>query len=109
MKKGEIILLELPLSNGHEQFGLRPAILLSREINNMVFIVPLTTKRSALKYHFTINVENSKLKGLKENSTALVFQMRALDKKIIKKKLGKLEEDLLSRINKLITEIFELK
>ncbi len=109
MKKGEIVLLELPLSNGHEQFGARPAIIVSEEINKIIIVIPLTTKISALKYPFTINIECSKLNGLKENSTALLFQLRALDKKRIKNKIGELEENSLKEINKLLIEMLKLK
>ena len=109
MKKGDIFLLELPLSNGREQFGIRPAIVFSEEIGKMIVVIPLTTKLSALKYSFTINIENSKLNGLKENSTALLFQLRALDKKRIKDKIGELEENLLKEIDKLLIEMLKLK
>lgn len=109
MKKGEIVLLELPLSNGHEQFGIRPAIIFSEEIERVILVIPLTTKKSALKYPFTINIENSKLNGLKENSTALLFQIRALDKKRIKNKLGELEKNLLKEIDKLLIKMLKLE
>lgn len=109
MKKGEIVLIELPLSNGHEQRGLRPAIIFSEELGKMIVVIPLTTKTSALKYPFTINLENSKLNGLKENSTALLFQLHAIDKKRIKNKLGELEENLLKEIDSLLIKMLKLK
>jgi len=109
MKKGDIFLLELPLSNGHEQFGIRPAIVFSEEIGKMIVVIPLTTKLSALKYPFTINIKSSKLNGLNEDSIALIFQLRAIDKKRINNKLGELEKNLLSKIDNLLNKLLNIK
>ena len=45
MKIGDIYSVEIPLSNGHEQAGVRPAIIVqSEEVKKLptIFIVPLT-------------------------------------------------------------------
>ena len=42
--KGDILLVDLSdSSKGHEQFGCRPAIMLSDTISNMVIVVPITS------------------------------------------------------------------
>ena len=109
MTKGDIVLLKLPLGDSHEQSGLRPAIVMSEEVAKILVIIPLTTKASALKYPFTINIKSSKLNGLNEDSIALIFQLRAIDKKRINNKLGELEKNLLSKIDNLLNKLLNIK
>lgn len=105
MNKGEIVLLKLPEIKGHEQFGLRPAIIISKEIAGMILVIPLTTNSSSLKYSFTININSSKNNGLELDSIALIFQLRAIDKRRIKNKIGVLEDKYILEINKMIKEM----
>jgi mRNA-degrading endonuclease toxin of MazEF toxin-antitoxin module len=45
MTKGDIWLVEIPPTNGHEQSGLRPVLALSPvEVNVLVTIIPFTLK-----------------------------------------------------------------
>ena len=109
MKRGEIYLVEFPSSEGHEQRGLRPAIIFSEDTAGIISIIPFTAKASSIKYTYTLKVLKSKFNGLNEDSIALIFQLRAIDKKRIKNKLGELEGDLLNEINKLLIEMLKLK
>ena len=109
MKRGEIYLVEFPSSKGHEQRGLRPAIIFSNDTSGIISIIPFTAKAISTKYNYTLKVLKSKFNGLNEDSIALIFQLRAIDKKRIKNKLGELEEDLLNGINKLLIEMLKLK
>ena len=43
MKKGEIWLVELPSTNGHEQVGNRPVIILSDTESNISIVIPFTS------------------------------------------------------------------
>ena len=102
MKKGEIWSVEIPVSNGHEQSGLRPVIIFSEVEANIVIIIPLTSSLQALKYPNTIEVNPTYTNGLKTNSVALVFQLRAIDKKRMKNRIGTIENKLLEEINQMI-------
>lgn len=108
MKKGEIYLVEL-FGQGHEQKGLRPVVIYSDKNANVVLVVPLTANRSALKYSFTYIVNSSKANGLSEDSIALIFQLRIIDYRKIKNKIGELEEAHLNDIDKKIKEMLKLK
>ncbi|MBI2581466.1 type II toxin-antitoxin system PemK/MazF family toxin [Candidatus Woesearchaeota archaeon] len=50
MKKGEIWLVELPTTNGHEQEGYRPAMVLAEAEANIAIIVPFTSNLQALRF-----------------------------------------------------------
>ena len=56
MKKGEIWYAEIPKSNGYEQSGLRPVIILSETEANTVIIIPFTSNFQSLKYLSTIEI-----------------------------------------------------
>lgn len=50
MQEGDIYLVEIPASNGHEQAGFRPAIIIqSSDIEKLptVLVIPLTSKIKA--------------------------------------------------------------
>lgn len=109
MNKGEIYLLNIPASNGHEQTGFRPAIILSEEVSNMIIIAPLTSKDEAKNYKFTLEINPSKENNLDKKSTALIFHLKSIDKKRIKNKLGEIEIPILNEIDNQIKEMLNLK
>ncbi|MDI6743773.1 MAG: type II toxin-antitoxin system PemK/MazF family toxin [Thermodesulfovibrionales bacterium] len=94
MTFGDIYLVEIPTSGGHEQQGVRPAIVVQTAENiekvPTVLIVPFTTQIRAANFPFTFVVEPDSTNNLTSTSIALVFQLRAIDKKRIKSKIGSL-------------------
>jgi len=103
MQFGDIYLVEIPLSSGHEQAGLRPAVIVQEigvEKMPTVLIVPLTSKLKAKDFPFTLVIEPDQSNNLNAVSVCLVFQIRAIDKKRLQKKIGRIgqvEIDLLKR------------
>ncbi|MHB1665588.1 MAG: type II toxin-antitoxin system PemK/MazF family toxin [bacterium] len=91
---GDIYLVEIPTSEGHEQQGLRPAIIVQTadDIDKVptVLIVPFTTQIKALNFPFTFVVNPDSANNLASVSIVLVFQLRAIDKKRLKNKIGSL-------------------
>ena len=108
MKKGEIWYAEIPKSNGHEQSGLRPVIILSEIEANTVIIIPFTSNSQSLKYPSTLKINSSKNSGLGSGSTALIFQIRAIDKKRLKNKVGVIESKELKEIDSILKKILKL-
>ena len=108
MNSGEMWFVEIPSTNGHEQSGLRPVIVLSEVDADIVIIVPFTSNLQALRYPNTIEVQPSKENGLKTTSVALVFQIRAIDKKRMKEKTGNLEETQLKEVNRILKQILKI-
>lgn len=51
-------------------------------------VVPLTSKQKASDFPFTFVIEPDQLNNLDSISVALVFQLRAIDKKRLKNKIG---------------------
>ncbi len=109
MKKGEIWLVKIPKSNGHEQSGLRPVIVLSSVEANVVFILPFTSNLTALRFIHTVEILPSVTNGLSTASVALVFQLRAIDSKRLIRKIGDLETDTMAQVNEMIKKLLTLE
>ena len=107
MKKGEIWLVELPSTNGHEQIGTRPVIVLA-ETANIAVIIPFTSNIQALRFPHTIEIKPSKKNGLSSISIAMIFQIRAIDKKRLKKQLGTSEDSILKEIDMILKKMLNL-
>ncbi len=111
MREGDIYLVEIPASGGHEQAGLRPAIIIQAtglEKLPTVLIVPLTSKIKAADFPFTFIIEPDQSNNLNVSSVALVFQLRAIDKRRIKNKLGELKQDKLEILRQNLKKIMGL-
>jgi len=108
MKKGEIWIVEFPALNGHEQAGTRPVIIMADTEANISIIIPFTSNIQALRFPHTIEIEPSKENGLSSKSVALVFQIRAIDKKRMKKKIGITDAATIKRIDKMLKTILQI-
>ncbi len=108
MKKGEMWLVEFPSTDSHEQSGTRPVIIISETEANIVLVIPLTSNLQALRFPHTLEIKPSKLNGLSTVSVGLAFQLRAIDKKRLKAKIGEVEETVLKRIDVLLKKLLGL-
>ena len=101
IKRGEIVLVDLSGAQFNEQGYSRPAIIIQNDIGNRysptTIIVPLTSKvKNDLVTH--VEIRGNRRTGLKETSTALCEQVRTVDKRRIIKKIGKIDNMILSKI-----------
>ena len=108
MKKGEIWLVDLPPTNGYEQSGLRPVLVLSRVEVNVVIILPFTANVSALRFPHTVEIQPSPSNGLNATSIVLVFQIRAIDRKRLQRKIGELAPEIVTSIDQMLRQILSL-
>ena len=108
MKKGEIWLVEFPSANGHEQTGKRPVIIIAETEMNISIVIPFTSNLQALRFPYTVEVKPSKENKLTAVSVALVFQVRAIDKKRLKHKVGDLGNSNINRIDSILKKLLGL-
>lgn len=108
MKKGEIWTVNLPYLGGHEQSGMRPAIIMADTGSGVVLVIPCTSNFRALRFPYTIRIEQTPLNGLEIMSIALVGQLRAIDKKRLSKQIGIIEESVLEEINQMLKDLLLL-
>ncbi|MDI7261939.1 MAG: type II toxin-antitoxin system PemK/MazF family toxin [Thermodesulfobacteriota bacterium] len=112
MDFGDIYLVEIPASGGHEQQGVRPAIIVQTSENigkvPTVLVVPFTTQIKASNFPFTFVIEPDSTNNLASKSVALVFQLRAIDKKRLKNKLGNLSSKDVQTLKQYLEKILKL-
>ena len=94
--------MRIPPAPGHGQSGERPAIMLQddRFIATLptVLIVPFTSTLAAARFDGTLLLQPDNQNGLAVSSVALVFQVRALDKRNCLHRLGTLDATTLDQV-----------
>jgi len=112
MEPGDIYTVEIPSIDGHEQAGTRPAIVVQapRFENQLpaVLIVPLTSRLTAQTFPCTFLVHPDSQNGLTMPSVVLVFQLRAIDKRRMKRQIGRLGASDLVRLYQHIKALLQL-
>jgi len=106
--RGDIYWANLNPTIGHEQAGLRPVLILSRNVFNKhsgtVIAVALTSQPQKAAFPLTLELKNTKLP---KKSWAKISQIRTLSSKRLSKKIGKVtakELDLvIEGLNEIIT------
>jgi len=112
MEVGDIYTIEIPASDGHEQAGTRPAVIVQapKYANQIptVLIIPLTSKLSAQAFPCTILITPDSENGLTMTSVALVFQLRAVDKRRLRQNIGRLDASHLAKLNQHLKALLQL-
>jgi len=102
VRVGDLHGVDLPAANGREQRGRRPAVILQDDHYAgelpVVLVVPLTTTRAAVRFAGTTLVRPTAENGLRQVSVALVFQLRAIDRRRIQERIGSVSEEVLHEI-----------
>jgi mRNA interferase MazF len=105
LKRGEIWLADLNPTQGSEQAGTRPVIIFQNDLvsrfSTTTIAIPLTTnlRRAALPICLAIQQGNG---GLSQDSVALCFQMRVLDKTRLISKLGQLSPEIIAQLEEVV-------
>ena len=100
MSVGDIHWVDLPAANGREQRGRRPAVVVQDDDYGgdlpVVLVVPLTTVRAAMRFAGTTLIYPTAENGLQQASVALVFQIRAIDRRRIQERIGTVNAEVLN-------------
>ena len=107
MKNGDIWLIDLSDAKGHEQRGIRPAIIVG-SAHDITLVVPLTGSVNSARFSHTCNISPSPHNGLDAESIALVFQIVALDRDRFQHRIGAISEQERQAIVALIRDLLEL-
>lgn len=105
IKRGEVWLANLNPTQGSEQAGIRPVIIFQNDIvsqfSTTTLAIPLTTnqRRASLPICMAIAQGDG---GLVEDSVALCFQMRVLDKTRLIRKLGQLSAETITQLEAVV-------
>ena len=111
VKRGEIYYADLSPVVGSEQGGIRPVLIVQNDVGNKdsptVIAAALTSQRDKTKLptHIQVNADNS---GLTKDSIVLLEQVRTIDKRRLKERMGRLDDASMSRINQALSVSFGL-
>jgi mRNA interferase MazF len=109
MKRGDVWRVRIPFASGHAQAGDRPALIVQSDqfIASLptVLIVPFTSAPAATRFAGTLAVAPGGQNGLTVPSVALVFQVRALDKRDCLHRLGTLGSHSLNQVVALLDQL----
>lgn len=102
-RRGEVYLVRLDPTEGSEQAGTRPAVVVSRDAINryspVLVICPLTDATRVSKlYPSDVKVQAPE-GGLAKDSVVLTGQVRAIAKTRLLQRLGKLSQSTMSQID----------
>jgi mRNA-degrading endonuclease toxin of MazEF toxin-antitoxin module len=110
MDEYSIYNVDFGVGKGHEQSYPRPAIIF-KSINElkMCLAIPLTSNLSHLGLPYTAQINKTASTKLRENSVALVFQLRIIDnERITGSGIGKLEDYQINKIKAIIKDMLNL-
>lgn len=111
IRRGDIYYADLSPVIGSEQGGIRPVLIVQNDVGNKysptVIAAAITSRVSKSKLPTHIEVYADKY-GLARDSVILLEQIRTLDKKRLKEKMGHLDEDVMTLVNDAINVSFGL-
>ena len=111
LKRGDIYYADLSPVVGSEQGGVRPVLIVQNDIGNKysptVIAAAITSQRDKAKLPTHIEVEAQQC-GLAKNSVVLLEQIRTIDKKRLKEKMGKLDHESMNAVDRALSISFGL-
>lgn len=111
IKRGDIYYADLSPVVGSEQGGVRPVLIVQNDIGNKysptVIAAAITSQinKAKLPTHIEISAQEY---GLQKDSVILLEQIRTIDKKRLREKIGHLDEELMDKVNEAIGISFGL-
>ena len=111
VRRGEIYYADLSPVVGSEQGGMRPVLIVQNDVGDRysptVIAAAITSQQNKAKLPTHIEI-SAKAVGLSRNSVVLLEQIRTLDKRRLKEKMGTLDTQLMQRVDDAIAVSFGL-
>ena len=111
VKRGDIYYADLSPVVGSEQGGIRPVLIVQNDVGNRfsptVIAAAITSQRDKAKLPTHIELTADAC-GLAKDSIVLLEQVRTIDKRRLKERMGKLDELSMSKVNQALTVSFGL-
>ena len=110
IKRGDIYYADLSPVVGSEQGGMRPVLIIQNDVGNKhspTVIAAITSQinKAKLPTHIELGGKNF---GLSKDSVVLLEQVRTIDKTRLKEKMGRLDDNLMHRVDNAIAVSFGL-
>lgn len=105
VKRGDIYYADLSPVVGSEQGGVRPVLIVQNNVGNKfsptVIAAAITSQinKAKMPTHIEIDADDY---GLSKDSVILLEQVRTIDKRRLKERIGHLNDHLMDRVNEAI-------
>ncbi|MGI6586548.1 MAG: type II toxin-antitoxin system PemK/MazF family toxin [Gracilibacteraceae bacterium] len=111
LRRGDIFYGDLSPVIGSEQGGVRPVLIIQNDIGNKysptVIVAAITSQINKAKLPTHVELEAFKY-GITKDSVILLEQIRTIDKRRLKEKIGHLSEELMKQVDTAIQISFGL-
>ena len=111
VKRGDIYYADLSPVIGSEQGGVRPVLIIQNDVGNKysptVIAAAITSKINKAKMPTHIEL-CAKEYGLNKDSVILLEQIRTIDKKRLREKIGRLDDELMVKVDTALSVSFGL-
>ena len=112
VKRGEIYYADLSPVVGSEQGGIRPALIVQNDVGNRhsptVIAAAITSQKDKAKLPTHISVQAATC-GLTKDSIVLLEQIRTIDKRRLKDRMGALDPPSMTRVDNALQISFGLQ
>lgn len=112
IKRGDIYYADLRPVIGSEQGGIRPVLIIQNDIGNKhsptVICTSITSRMMKSNLPTHVIIHSSEENGLRVDSTVLLEQLRTIDKKRIKDKIGTISHNDLAKIQNALKVSLEI-
>ena len=111
VKRGEIYYADLSPVVGSEQGGVRPVLIVQNDVGNKysptIIAAAITSQheKSNLPTHINLSAECC---GLAKDSIVLLEQVRTIDKRRLKEKMGAIDTNAMNKVDKALSVSFGL-
>jgi len=111
IKRGDIYYADLSPVVGSEQGGVRPVLVIQNDVGNkyspttIVSAITSQINKAKLPTHVEISAADY---GLNKDSVVLLEQVRTIDKKRFREKIGHFDDDMMDKVDEAIKISFGL-
>jgi len=106
VKRGDIFYADLSPVVGSEQGGIRPVIIVQNDVGNKysptVIVAAITSQINKAKLPTHVEISSEEY-GLNKDSVVLLEQIRTLDKKRLKEKIGHMTESDMKKVDEALS------
>ena len=111
IKRGDIYYADLSPVVGSEQGGVRPVLIIQNDVGNRfsptVIAAAITSQKDKTKLPTHIQLSSQEC-GLARDSVVLLEQVRTIDKRRLKERMGRVEEPYMVRVDHALSISFGL-
>ena len=113
IKPGEIWIVELSIRNddivGHETQKTRPCLVIANSlVAKMITVIPLQSNLNANNLPYTHTIKKSQKNKLRNDSVAVIFQIRSLDRKRFQNFISSIDDKDLLKVKTILKDFLKL-